>query len=81
MTINLDSPIDFTTDSGSYSGIQIFEFFSITDLFDQKIVIGNTQFGNIILWENENYVSIGDYTQEQIYSRIIELLTNNPIFI
>ncbi len=32
----------------------------------------------LILWENGSYDLAGDYTQEQIESRILELLGSNP---
>lgn len=32
----------------------------------------------LVLWKNEEYDSIGDYTQEQAEAKILELLGANP---
>jgi len=32
----------------------------------------------LILWQNESYTNIGDYTQAQAEARILELLGDNP---
>ena len=32
----------------------------------------------LLLWKGEEYSMIGDYTQEQVEQRIIEILGNNP---
>lgn len=32
----------------------------------------------MILWQGDSYTSIGDYTQNQVEARIIELLGNDP---
>ena len=81
MIINLDTPIDFEANGSQYSGIQVFDFYSITDIFDSHIVTGHTQFGGIVLWEGEAYEAAGDYTQQQIEDRLRELLLAGPVFI
>lgn len=82
MIINLETPIDFQlNDLNYYYGIQVFEFYNITDYFDDKIVIGQTHFGRIVLWEGVSYDLAGDYTQLQIENRLKEILLNNPMFI
>lgn len=32
----------------------------------------------LVLWENESYDAVGDYTQAQVEARINELLGNDP---
>lgn len=32
----------------------------------------------LVLWENQEYINIGDYTQAQAEARILELLGNDP---
>lgn len=32
----------------------------------------------LLLWEKKDYDAVGDYTQAQVESRVLELLGNNP---
>ena len=54
------------------------ELISITDIPNDRVVavvkIPNMADRELILWEGVEYDSIGDWTQEQANSRIIELL-------
>lgn len=53
----------------------------ITDIVDKKIVISRFTINNenkyLVLWRNEDYDNIGDWTQAQANARIEELLGND----
>lgn len=81
MTYTLPNPVDFTNNLNAiYVGIQTFYVPFVYDTLDGKMVIAQTQFGAIVLWEAAEYDAIGDYTQVQIDDRIMELLAAGPVF-
>jgi hypothetical protein len=87
--MNLSSPITITPPSITKKDGTVKNFNPITlnsldvvliDSSSKKIVVAQIRPcpRPLVLWENEAYDSIGDYTQNQAENRILELLGDNP---
>lgn len=54
------------------------EFLKLEDNPDTKIALAKMRSGlndfDLILWQDTDYDAIGDYTQEQVYQRVEQLL-------
>jgi hypothetical protein len=87
--MNLPNPITFTPPSFTRKDGTIRSFNSITLNELDITLIDNSKRKNVIakffgipkalvLWKDQEYTNIGDYTQVQAEARILELLGNDP---
>lgn len=83
----LNNPVKINNNKIANNGKLITEEITITELY--PILIDNNRrksvvaqlipfFDTIMLWANEEYDSIGDYTQAQAENRILEILGDDP---
>jgi|LakMenE01Jun11ns_1017448.scaffolds.fasta_scaffold9580314_2 hypothetical protein len=76
MTVNLGQTKVLKTIPERVISADKIEIKYIVDLYDQKKVIAFTSsvLGQIILWEGDNYTQIGQWTDQDVQNRIIEIL-------
>ena len=87
--MNLDSPITINPPNLIRPDGSIVSFppvtidkldITIIDNFNRKQVLAQIKPCSLplVLWENDQYESAGDYTQAQAEARVLELLGENP---
>jgi hypothetical protein len=75
MKIEFDKLTDIVIVKEQKNSVMSINLTSFTDnLTEKKVIAYIYEIGNIILWEGAEYDSAGQYTEQDIYNRVKELL-------
>jgi len=75
MTITLKTPKEVVVVKEVKKNVSSITIFEITDSQESKMVRANTlELGSLILWQDETYDAIGQWTDTDIQNRILELI-------
>jgi len=75
MTITLKTPKEVVVVKEVKKNVSSITIFEITDSQESKMVRANTlELGSLILWQDETYDAIGQWTDTDVENRILEII-------